>query len=334
MNQYDFNKLLEKYLDGQCSESEKQTVLQWYQQTTVSAKDILLSDEKEGIKQAIWEKIKGSSLLDSEKRKVYVRSYLAIAASIILVLGIGLFFTNKKSPPKDVSMAKLSVDKSLKEIRNNTNKSKEVSLEDGSTVVLQPKSYLTLPEHFNNQNRVVYLMGEALFKVKRSPTKPFLVHAGNLITEVLGTSFIIKTNSDSKLTEVRVLSGRVSVYEDTNQNETNRKGAILTTNQNVKYNSESKQLVPSIVEAPIVVKLDNETDFIFEDTRLPKVLEVLKRSYGLDFFVGNDNLNYCVFTADLNGLPLFSQLELICRAINARYEIRGTNIFINGEGCR
>lgn len=336
MNQYEFNKLLEKYLDGQCSEQEELLIKDWYEQTLETTKGTLDGEEKESIKQRIWRKIKDNTLEMEEKPRFRIWRYIAAAASIMLILGIGWTFYVKKTLQNDVSLNAVNKSETLTEIKNTSNKSQDVSLEDGSTVVLYPLSILSFPEHFSTQNRTVYLVGEALFKVKRNPTKPFLVHAGNLVTEVLGTSFIIKSNDVSKTTEVRVLSGKVSVYEETHANEKNIKGAILTPNHKVVYNIESKQLTPSIVEEPLVVNEVKEkvVDLTFEDTHLPKVLSALKKRYALDFVVANESLNKCVFTADLNDLPLFTQLELICRSINAEYEIRGTNIFINGKGCK
>jgi transmembrane sensor len=338
MNQYEFNKLLEKYLDGQCSEQEEQLVLDWYKQTIDTTHITLLSDEKEGIKQSIWRKIKANTLDKEENPRLKIWRYVAAAASILLVLGMGWTFLDKNVPQNEtIIVAAPSIDKTNKEVKNTSEKSQDISLEDGSTVALKPNSTLSYPEHFDNQNRTVYLTGEALFKIKRNPNKPFLVHAGNLVTEVLGTSFIIKSNVNTKLTEVRVLSGRVSVYEETTQNNKNRKGEILTPNHKVVYNNESKQLIPSIVEEPIVVNTMKTlvVDLNFEeDTPLPKVLAVLKKRYDLDFVVANEALNNCEFTGDLNDMPMFKQLDFVCHSINADYEIRGTNIFINGRGCK
>lgn len=336
MNQYEFNKLLEKYLDGQCSEQEEQLIQEWYDQALHTAKGTLPEEDKEKVKQSIWRKIKANTLDVEVNPRHRIWRYIAIAASVLLLLSVGIVLWQKQSFKNDMPLSAQNIDKTVKEINNTSSKTQDISLEDGSTVVLAPLSTLLFPEHFGNQNRIVYLKGEALFKVKRNPKKPFLVHAGNLVTEVLGTSFVVKSNETTKLTEVRVLSGKVSVYEQTNQSEKNRKGTILTPNHKVIYNNESKQLIPSIVEEPILVNDVKVAvvDLTFEDSYLPKVLAALKKRYALDFVIGNDNLNNCAFTGDLNDLPMFSQLELVCRSINAHYEIRGTNIFINGVGCK
>jgi hypothetical protein len=64
------------------------------------------------------------------------------------------------------------------------------------------------------------------------------------------------------------------------------------------------------------------------------VLKKLENAYGIQIIVENQMLNQCVFTADLNDLPLHTQLDLICKSVNASFEQRGTSIFINGEGCK
>jgi ferric-dicitrate binding protein FerR (iron transport regulator) len=75
-------------------------------------------------------------------------------------------------------------------------------LEDGSEVQLNPNSTISYPEHFGQKTRTVYLKGEAFFSIKRNPAKPFVVHTGELVTEVLGTSFTIKSYENAKAIEV------------------------------------------------------------------------------------------------------------------------------------
>ena len=48
----------------------------------------------------------------------------------------------------------------------------------------------------------------------------------------------------------------------------------------------------------------------------------------------HNRIGVCVFTGDLNGLDMFKKLDFICSSINANYEVRGSSIFINGEGCK
>jgi ferric-dicitrate binding protein FerR (iron transport regulator) len=57
-----------------------------------------------------------------------------------------------------------------------------------------------------------------------------VVHTGDLVTEVLGTSFTIKSYENSK-SIVLVRTGKVSVYERKNEEKQKRNGVILTPNK-------------------------------------------------------------------------------------------------------
>ena len=134
---------------------------------------------------------------------------------------------------------------------------------------------------------------------------------------------------------MRVTTGRVSVYEDkASPGKSARNGVILTPNQRVVYEKRTKTLTPGLVENPAAVKPQaSPQEFLFNETPLPLVLDALREAYGVDIVLENEALNRCVFTADLNGLPLYAQLDLLCRSVNATYERRGTSLFVNGEGC-
>lgn len=328
MTQHDFNILLEKYLAGSCSAEEEKIVIDWYERNAEITHELLTEDEKISTKNRIWSKIRKNTFGEKNLKLIPIWQYLGIAASILVFLSLGLYMFSSKKTSKDLAFSATDI-----EVKNNSKTPQEITLEDGSVVVLQPNSKLSYPEHFGDVNRQVYLFGDAMFEVKRNPQKPFLVITGKVTTEVLGTSFIVKSGEKSKSVEIEVLTGKVSVYENTEKESNVRNGAILTPNQKVVFNKETKTIVVGIVEEPKLVKVQNETEFSFDDTSLSDVLAVFKKNYQLEFFIENPNLNKCIFTADLNGLPMFTQLDFVCKTINAQYEIRGTSIFIFGEGC-
>jgi ferric-dicitrate binding protein FerR (iron transport regulator) len=149
---------------------------------------------------------------------------------------------------------------------------------------------------------------------------------------VLGTSFGIKTFANKKTIEVNVLSGRVSVFDNSNQANKIRKGIILTPNQKMTFKEETSEIIASIVDKPIPI-----TDTIninFEDQKIQEVIEALRKLYGLEIIIENPSLQNCPFTGDLNDLPLLTQLELLSKSVGARIEQRGTSIFLIGGGCK
>lgn len=336
MNQYEFNQLLEKYLAGECSPDEERLVHEW-QENTLKTNTLILSEpEQISVKKRLWQRITEAVFEKTALRPFYKTQWFqwAAAASVALVLGGAWFLYQPTKFNKNPITHTLQTPHGI-EVKNTAANPRQIQLEDGSVVILKANSSVTYPEHFGKQSRSVFLKGEAFFNVKRDPTKPFVVHAGELVTEVLGTSFTVKSYEDAQSIEVLVATGRVSVYENSAKPTQQRNGLILTPNQKIIFDKVSRKLTPSIVEKPVVIQPPTHpTTFIFDETPLPHVLKKLENAYGLQIIIENQMLSQCVFTADLNELPLRTQLDLICKSVNASYEQRGTSIFINGEGCK
>jgi ferric-dicitrate binding protein FerR (iron transport regulator) len=221
------------------------------------------------------------------------------------------------------------------EMKNMTLVDQKVLLKDGSLVILKPKSSIIYSKDFNIKKREVFLIGQAFFKVKRNVTKPFVVHSGDLNTEVLGTSFWVKSNTRNNQIEVSVTSGKVSVYSNKVSDNNNLNGVILTRNQKVVFDIVSKTINPTIVDNPLPILTPDfsKGQLIFQATPLQSVLSNVSKHYGVEIILTNPKSNDCLITADLNGLSLFTQLDLICKSVGAIYEKRGTVIFITGDGC-
>ena len=333
MNQHDFDILLEKYLANECNAEEEKLVHNWYEKQDENH-PVLNDQEKIVIEKRMWVSITNQA---NPTRKIFKLQFwqkLSIAASILLVISF-LFIFNQEKTEKAVSLPQKSILNEGIIVQNTTPNTREIKLEDGSTVKLSSNSSISYPEHFGDKNRNVYLKGEAFFDVKKDPNKPFIVHAGNITTQVLGTSFSIKSYEEGKTIEVAVKTGRVSVFENDYSTTKNRKGIILTPNQKIVFDKQTKEIIPTIVATPIpLISLEKLETFVFEEMPVEEVFAKLRKIYGLEIVIENQALNHCIFTGDLNDLPLSTQLDLICKSINASHEQRGTSIFINGDGCR
>lgn len=343
MNQHDFDILLQKYLAGESSEEEEKLVTEWSVSRLETSKIPLSASEQRAIEKKIWKRIRSTiqSTIPFSKRFSWLR--FSMAASL-LVATVGLLYLNKTKFPTDNQNVSSSLPTThreaagtlahYKEVKNTGKLPHKLSLEDGSTVVLQPGSQLNYPLHFTSKVRRVYLLGEAFFDISKNPSKPFIVHTGELVTQVLGTSFNVKSYTESESIEVQVVTGRVSVYENTPKSPESRNGVILHPNEKIIFDKESKKLLPKLVDTPIIVNQpESRKEFVFEETFLPKVVSSIQQAYGIEIVLETPALESCIFTGDINDLPLHTQLKLICKSINASYELRGTTFFIQGEGC-
>lgn len=336
MNQYEFNQLLEKYLAGECNPDEEKLIHDWQANLLISSTLQLDNQEKATVKRRLWQRIADTSF-DKEPLRPFYKMYWfqwTAAAAVVIASGFGWLFFQQPGFQEENIVQTPQTPHGI-EVKNTATNPRKIHLEDGSVVILKANSNITYPEHFGKQSRSVFLKGEAFFNVKRDPNKPFVVHTGELVTEVLGTSFTVKSYEESQAIEVVVATGRVSVYENSTKKPLQRNGVILTPNQKITFDKTSRKLTPSLIERPVVIHVPSTPSlFVFEETPLPKVLKKLENAYGVQIIVENQTLNQCVFTADLNELPLHTQLDLICKSINATYEQRGTSLFINGEGCK
>ncbi|GAA4454324.1 FecR family protein [Nibrella saemangeumensis] len=209
-----------------------------------------------------------------------------------------------------------------------------VALPDSSRVSLQPGSKVTYTDNKENQQREVRLTGQAFFQVTRNPQRPFLVFADQTITRVLGTSFWVKATPARKKVEVDVISGKVSVREDASSGKTQPEQVVLLPNQRVVYSTETGQLTPGLVEHPVALESSIPSDqLLFEDTSLKTITARLSSLYGIPISLLNKHLQACVFTGDVNNMSLYETLDLVCRSVKAKYEVRGMQIVITGAGC-
>ena len=136
----------------------------------------------------------------------YLR-WMAVAASVLLVIGLSWHFILKKSKTNTISAGNVAM---TKNIFNNTAHKMTLMLSDGSTVELLPNSKLSYPENFNSLKRDVLLYGEANFSIAKDVAKPFTVYSNSVLTIVLGTRFTVKSY-EANNTTVTLQEGRVMI---------------------------------------------------------------------------------------------------------------------------
>lgn len=122
---------------------------------------------------------------------------LAIAATLVMALGVGYFATTHLTqPPEPVLYATM-----LGERRTE-------AMPDGTEIVLNTDSALDV--RYSRNRRVIELKhGEAQFDVARDTSRPFVVTVGEDTITALGTRFQVRRGHDSTI--VTLLEGSVEV---------------------------------------------------------------------------------------------------------------------------
>ena len=289
----------------------------------------IISDE---VKAYIFSKIintnqKQTLRVNSLKRKLY------IGAAIFLLLGFGLLYFFKQDSVYSQNL-ELIEDKNIEQ-SNDGEKAILIRLEDGSAVMLEPKSKISYPEHFSNENRLVILSGEAVFDITKDPTRPFIVYANEVATKVLGTRFHVKAYDSMKDVVVSVQEGKVSVYKNKLKNEAGNelKGVILLPNQEAVFDRNSDLYDKKLIQKPSIINPTEKISFVFDETPIEEVFEKIELAYGVDVEFNQDVLRDCQMTGTFENESLFQKLEIITKIIGGNYELLEGKIIVNARGC-
>lgn len=269
------------------------------------------------------------------------RTWAAVAAAVLLLLGIGWWFNQPANPSSsDALLTTVPQSKGIQQYRNDTRQPVRLTLPDGSVVTLSPKSALTYPTVFSDSGREVTLTGEAFFSVVRNPACPFLVYADEIVTRVLGTSFRVRAYPEDHHLTVAVRTGKVAVYARTDYTGS-RKDAVdnrvisLTPNQQVDFSRANAEFRKTLVKKPAVIdRTVKISDFDFDEVPVSAVFQRFEQAYGVTIIYDSDLLRDCALTASLADETMTEKLAIVCKGIGATYEIIDGTIVIHSKGCR
>ena len=195
-----------------------------------------------------------------------------------------------------------------------------LTLQDGSRVILNSGSSLRYIKNFEPQERVLELQGEAFFEVEEDKDRPFTVKTGPVVTTALGTSFNIKAYENESL-DISLITGRVVVtQEKTSSQQVNlkkgeglqidlkeermkrfsfNKGKVLAwTNKTIVFDRMPMHEIKRVLENWYGVKIsffnspkkDLEVSGRFQDQTLEDVLEGLSYSARFKFTIKKDKV--------------------------------------------
>jgi ferric-dicitrate binding protein FerR (iron transport regulator) len=259
------------------------------------------------------------------------------AAAVVVLIGAGWFVWSIQTDVHPVARTENSAGPLLDKQINNSDQAKTLILSDGTSIVLQPHSQLEYPKIFATDLREVTLTGEAFFEVQKDAKRPFMVRTNEIVTRVLGTSFTVRSFNEENNVVVQVKTGKVSVFKgkekDTPGANESVEGVVLMPNQQVIYERAEGRMTKSLVENPSVLIPIAKQEFEFVDTPVKDVFHAIEQAYGVDIVYDEETFSACYLNASLDDVPLYDKLKLICKGIDASYEIMDSHILIYGKGC-
>lgn len=230
---------------------------------------------------------------------------LTVAASVLLVLALGIFFL--LLPPATSTYA------------TDFGETKELTLPDGSQVSLNANSQLRFANAWENtRHREVWLQGEAFFEVKQlsgedaqQPVR-FTVHVDEMDVEVVGTAFNV--NHRSGKVEVTLDEGVVNLKL------TDGERMRMQPGEMVAYLTNEKKLSKKVV-VPDKVTAWREQLIVMEDKPLSELAEIIENYYGVEIRFADPALSHKRFNVTLpsdNLEVVLESLELILNVQSKR----------------
>lgn len=208
------------------------------------------------------------------------------------------------------------------------NVSLEQKLPDGTSVTLNAGASIQYPDKFTGGNRKVTLTGEAYFDVAHDSTKPFVIDAGVVTIQVLGTSFYVNTSDADGNTIIVLTTGKVKITSKTDIN-------------NIVILSPGEKAVFSASQNEFVKKQNEDMNYLawktgkirFENATMKEIANTLGNVYRKNIKLTNDEIANCRVTATFENQSLDAVLNVLKATIDIKTSTKGNTIEISGNAC-
>lgn len=258
-------------------------------------------------------------------KKVKFTFFMKIAAAIILVFTLSWAIYNYVSNPLQ-QQDNLQVEI----ITKSTTKGQKFTtfLEDGTKVKLNAESSLQYPATFSDNNRVVYLSGEAFFDVKKDAQRPFKVISGDISTTAVGTSFNINAYPADKKIVVSLATGKVKVTKNPERTNIDQEmdvilepgtQAVYSVNDQ-HFNKQSFNIRNELAWKDGILN--------FQDASWTVINNKLERWYGIEISLVNKPVSDKLYTGSFNDESLDNVLESLSFSKNFSYRVDSQKVYV------
>lgn len=171
-------------------------------------------------------------------------------------------------------------------------------LPDSTVVWLNGGSRLVYPEKFSEVNRLVSIEGCGYFDVIPDEERPFIVQAGDVKLEVVGTSFNISNYTETGIVDVALLTGKVKISVPIHEED-----VVMEPDHFYEYRKAEQTGVLREVDSRLYNQWINNK-LVFDNRKLDEVFTVLegwfnrkihvsrevRQKYGVSFTVRDESI--------------------------------------------
>lgn len=277
--------------------------------------------------QCAWLKVKKQTIDLSAAKKpsaltiVFESPFMKAAAAILLLVAITWVMSQVVfTKPTFTDLA-------------STSGLKQYFLPDSSKVWLRDNTTLRYSSTFGDDERMVFLDGEAFFEVRKDAAKPFTVLSYRSRVIVKGTSFSVRSRMHDSIDFVEVEEGKVTVLE-----KYSRSGKELMLTRGMKASVDTYGMLKQSSDSSKAIAPWRNPDYVeqlvFVNTPLKDVIKDLKEKTNIFVTLEDRNAESCRFTGEFENSNSEEIIQVIALSMNMQVDKVGTTFVLKGAGCK
>jgi len=353
-------EILYKYVEGTCSEKELEKLALWLKEnpanedffkTFIEQLTRQKDDDMELDARVAWKSFKKNYGIPADaedaplvetyftgdkikqfpsterKRKRGNLYWVFTAVAAMIIIASASFIVKRVTFNRQQKQADRKV--AYQKVTTSRGQRTNLTLSDGTRVVLNSESTLQIPENYGRSTRKVILDGEAFFTVKHNPKNPFTVLTHHAYVKDIGTKFNVLAY-DSAMTEVAVTEGMVSMGNTEKHKEYAESGKVAQNKVGIM--KESGVFKISSINDISRYTGWTEGKLVFRKTSFPEVAKRLERWFDLKCEIKDPQLKSRTLTATYDKMPLSEVLKVMSLSLHVTYSHHNrTIIFKDGE---
>ena len=340
-------KLFNKYLNAQCTATEIEELFSYLSEKgnddffhylitrelledTSEAFDTELENNAVAkVKSLLLSEIHSQNPVNQQKTSRYKipNTWLKIAALWLVIGSATMFILSRHFSDK----YNAQIIQHTEQLVTKNGQRKFIQLFDGTKVWLSPSSTLNYEDQLVNNFRKVKLDGEAFFEVAKDKAHPFIIRSGRMQTEVVGTSFNVKSYSKQNIYNVTVVTGIVKVSMLSVKKEKLSEVILKPKEQAVFDNQQAVLSSKSVFTVePLLKKRDGILSY--DGIPIPDVIADFRRYYNQSIDLENKSVTCLCYGEFDTTKPIEIVLSQLAAAIGAKVRQTNNQYFIEG-GC-
>lgn len=287
------NDILKDYFYNKCSHEEEIEIQKWLTENDTNLVDKsfreILSEmqvEDRELSQKAFQKFQKAihsqqvrPLRLRLQRSISLMQRVAAVLFIPLLFLAGYLLLNKKA---DTHWNDITVPHGMHQT---------LTLSDGTKLHVNSGTRVIYPSDFTENKREIFVSGELFADVAKNPDKPFIISAGGVQVQVLGTMFNLRSYENIETIEVALVEGSVLFKTPTHPDEILKKGEMI------QYNRTSQKMVRETFPANQYKCPAKKEGFYFSNLPLSDIVKELEYYFNTRIIILDPKLGNSTYIA-------------------------------------